>query len=95
MLTADELIKRTEQRAAEIGALKLFWRSLLPEIRLPNDLQFNLWLQLHNLETARYGLERAARKHLRDRFDENGVHAIRYASKVMNGTKTESNLEEK
>jgi hypothetical protein len=70
---------------AEVAALKELWRRKMPEVLLPSDEQFRLWLKLHDCGVVRHGINRAARKFQRAGFDAHGNHAVRYASSAMNG----------
>jgi hypothetical protein len=69
---------------AEIAELKELWRRVLPELSLPGDDQFRLWLKLHAADTVRCGIDRTAHKFRRNGF--NAKHcgaAIRFADAVM------------
>ena len=59
------------------------WQSLVPSLAVPDDSQIFLWLRLHHLDVAAYGIEELAKK-LRRTPGMTLDHALRFASRCMN-----------
>lgn len=82
-MNANTLNKKIERRVEEVAALKRLWTSVMPDIELPNDRQFSIWLVMHDLVTIQHGIEATFRKNQKSGL-ENADHALRFASKCMN-----------
>jgi hypothetical protein len=90
---AEDLRRRYETRKAEIQALALLWKSLLPAKFLPGGRQFSIWIDRYGFELTEKGIRLAAvkfnvleSKAKRERNDSIAMsqdHCVRYASAVM------------
>ena len=90
---AEDLRRRYETRQAEIQALALLWKSLLPEEFLPAGRQFSIWVDRYGFELTEKGirqtaikfnfLEAKARRERNDSVVMSQDYCVRYASAVM------------
>jgi hypothetical protein len=90
---AEDLRRRYEIRKAEIQALALLWKSLLPANFLPGGRQFSIWLDRSGFALTEKGIRQTAIKFnileaKAKREHGNSVpmsqdYCVRYASAVM------------
>lgn len=84
-MTSDiKKLERSEyhlERAKPI--LMRMWSNLMPGY-MPDDVQWNLWLNLHDITTVKIGITRTAKKKKTLQNKMNDDYAVRFASSVMN-----------
>ena len=90
---AEDLRCRYERRQAEIQALALLWKLLLPEEFLPAGRQFSIWIDRYGFELTEKGvrqtaikfsiLESKAKREGNDSIAMTQDYCVRYASAVM------------
>src|SRR5689334_3312740 len=86
MMTAQELLTSLDQRPNEVAALTKLWQVNLSEC--PPERQFQLWLELHDFDTAVHGVREAIRKFHKLDGQMDLDRLIRFASGVMNTRKS-------
>jgi len=75
---------------AEAIEIKKVWTTLLPEIAVPADRQWALWLVLHDPEIVRKGIAQLAAKYRKVQGAMDADYMVRFASSVMNRLSNES-----
>lgn len=85
------LIEKINQQTENIKALTMLWMNLLPAAPLPSPAQFDVWLDLHNVEDVVGAIKATANKYnqLKGKMDQD--YTVRYCSACANSRKTSRN----
>ena len=81
-MTPTQLSVKLDTLAAERQTLKRYWTTVLANVALPPDAQFDYWIGVYGFPATHYGLRECARKNAKMRFQMTADHALAFTSKV-------------
>ena len=67
-----------------VPELKETWSLLFPEVMIPPDQQWALWLMLHDAKVVREGIAQLATKYNKLGSNMDADYRVKFASAVMN-----------
>lgn len=68
----------------DVTGAKHTWRVLFPELELPADRQFALWLMLHDVKTVQSAFAQLAAKFEKLNGNMDADYRVKFASAIMN-----------